>query len=85
MCAKETDRCVQRKVYYGYHLNKVIEEYNRIRDYCGIHNRENLKNFCRRLSEILTEFNNFINKNFTDAVVEENRNKKKKIIENKKE
>lgn len=85
MCAKETDRCVQRKVYYGYHLNKVIEEYNRIRDYCGIHNRTNLKNFCRRLSEILTEFNNFINKNFTDVVVEENRNKKKKILESKKE
>ena len=78
MCAKDTDRCVQRKVYYGYHLNQMIGEYERIRNYCGILHKENQMNFCRKLSEINNEFQSHINENMTDKVEEKVLNSEEK-------
>ena len=55
MCAEDTDRCIQRKIYYGYHLNQLIEDYERMRDFNGIMHKENQMTNCKRLSEIINE------------------------------
>ena len=76
MCAKDTDKCVQRKIYYGYYLNQIIEEYERIRNFNGNMYKENQINFCRNLAEIISEFHNHIVENLTSLVVEDNKYKK---------
>ena len=68
MCAKDTDRCVQSKVYYAYYLNQMIGEYERIRNNCGILHKENLMNFCRKFNDINNEFQTHINENMADLI-----------------
>ena len=70
MCAKETDRCVQRKIYYGYYLNQLIEEYERISKFYGHLYKENQLDYCKQLSVIITEFHNHIIENFSTFVIE---------------
>ena len=31
ICSKDTNTCIQRRIYYGYYLNKAIEEFERVR------------------------------------------------------
>ena len=76
MCAKDTDRCIQRKVYYGYYLNQIIEEYERLRNFYGKLHKENQINFCKVLTEIISEFNKHVIENLTSLVIEENNDKK---------
>ena len=71
MCAEDTDRCIQRKIYYGYHLNQLIEDYERMRDFNGIMHKENQMTNCKRLSEIINEFQKHIEESFSDSVVKE--------------
>ena len=73
MCAKDTDKCIQKKIYYGYYLNQIIEEYERIRNFNGKSYKENQINFCSKLTEILSEFHNQVVENLTSLVVEENK------------
>ena len=73
MCAKDTDRCVQRKIYYGYYLNQLIEEYERIRNFNGDLYKKNLINFCRKMTEIISQFHKHITENLS---FDENQNKK---------
>ena len=35
ICAKDTERVIQKKVYYGYYLNQIIAEYERLRKFYG--------------------------------------------------
>ena len=76
MCAKDTDRCNQRKIYYGYYLNQLIEEHERIRNFNGKNHKDNLMNFCQNLAEIISDFHNLIVENLTSLVFEENKYKK---------
>ncbi len=76
MCYKDTDRCVQRKIYYGYYLNQLIEEHERITNFNGKNYKDNLMKFCQNLSEIISEFHNHIVENLTTLVYEENKYKK---------
>ena len=76
MCAKDTDRCIQRKIYYGYYLNQLIEEHERIRNFNGKNHKDNLMNFCQNLAEIISDFHNHIVENLTSLVFEENKYKK---------
>ena len=71
MCAKDTDRCVQRKVYYGYYLNQLIEDYERMRDFNGGKYKETQINFCTKLSEIITEFSHHIEESLVEPVIDE--------------
>ena len=71
MCAKDTDRCVQRKIYYGYYLNQLIEDYERMRDFNGVMYKETQINFCKKLLEIISEFSEHIKENLVEPVVEE--------------
>ena len=72
MCAKDTDKCIQRKIYYGYYLNQLIEEYERIREFNGKSHKENQIKFCSKLTEIISEFHNHVAENLTALVVENN-------------
>ena len=71
MCAKDTDRCIQRKVYYGYYLNQLIEDYERMRDFNGGKYKETQINFCTKLSEIITEFSQHIEESLVEPVIDE--------------
>ena len=75
MCAKDTDKCIQRKVYYGYYLNKLIEEYERIRKFNGKWHKENQMNFFKKLIEIITEYNNHIYENLNELEAQEIKDK----------
>ena len=75
MCAKDTDKCIQRKIYYGYYLNKLIEDYERIRSYSGNLHKENQQNFFKKTIDIITEFNNHINENLNSLDAEEIKDK----------
>ena len=77
MCAKDTDRCVQRKIYYGYYLNQLIEEYERIRNFNGDLYKKNIINFCRKMAEIISQFHKHITENLS---FDENQNKKEENI-----
>ena len=73
MCAKETDRCIQRKIYYGYYLSQLIEEYERIRKFYGNLYKKNQLEYCKKLSVIITKSHNHIIENFNSIIVEKNK------------
>ena len=75
MCAKDTDRVIQKKVYYGYYLNQIIEEYERLRNYYGKFYKDKQFYFYKTMNEIISEFNNHIIENFT-SLVDDNNDKK---------
>ena len=78
ICSKDTNTCIQRRIYYGYYLNKAIEEFERVRDLNGNFHKENFMNFCRNLSDIISEFHKSIAENLTALFVEDNINRKNK-------
>ena len=71
MCAKDTDRCIQRKIYYGYYLNQLIEDYERIRDFNGVLYKENQINFSKKLSEIIDEFHKHIEESLVEQIIDD--------------
>ena len=76
ICSKDTNTCIQRRIYYGYYLNKAIEEFERVRALNGKFHKENFMNFCRNLSDIISEFHKSIAENLTALFVEDNKIKK---------
>ena len=78
ICSKDTNACIQRRIYYGYYLNKAIEEFERVRTLNGNFHKENFMNFCRNLSDIISEFHKSIAENLTALFVEDNINRKNK-------
>jgi hypothetical protein len=76
ICSKDTNNCIQRRIYYGYYLNRAIEEYERMKNLNGYFHKENLMNFCRNLVDIISEFHKNIAENLTTLFVEENKNRK---------
>ena len=85
ICSKDTNTCIQRRIYYGYYLNKAIEEFERVRALNGKFHKENFMNFCRNLSDIISEFHKSIAENLTALFVEDNKIKQieDKIAEGK--
>ena len=85
ICSKDTNTCIQRRIYYGYYLNKAIEEFERVRALNGKFHKENFMNFCRNLSDIISEFHKSIAENLTALFVEGNKIKQieDKIAEGK--
>ena len=78
ICSKDTNTCIQRRIYYGYYLNKAIEEFERVRTLNGNFHKENFMNFCRNLSDIISEFHKSIAENLTALFVEDNINRQNK-------
>ena len=78
ICSKDTNACIQRRIYYGYYLNKAIEEFERVRTLNGNFHKENFMNFCRNLSDIISGFHKSIAENLTALFVEDNINRKNK-------
>ena len=76
ICSKDTNNCIQRRIYYGYYLNRVIEEFERVRSLNGAFHKENHMNYCRNLADIISEFHKTIVDNLTSLFVEDNKNKK---------
>ena len=76
ICSKDTNNCIQRRIYYGYYLNRTIEEYERMKSLNGYFHKENHMNFCRKLADIISEFHKNVAENLTALFVEENKNRK---------
>ena len=75
ICSKDTNTCIQRRIYYGYYLNQTIEEFERVRSLIGHFHKENFMNFCRNLADIISEFHKNIAENLTALFVEVNKRK----------
>ena len=74
MCSKDTKRIVQRKIYYGYYLNQLLEENERIKSYyTGLH-KENQMNFCQNLTDIMNDFRKQLYDIMTGLTKEDNTN-----------
>ena len=56
MLFKETKNLMGIKNYYGYFLNNLINEYERIKNKNSKENDKNIKNFCQKLSEVFADF-----------------------------
>ena len=56
MLFKETKNLMGVKNYYGYFLNNLINEYERIKNKNSKENDKNIKNFCQKLSEVFADF-----------------------------
>ena len=72
----ELDPQEKTRIYYGYYLNRVIEEFERVRSLNGAFHKENHMNYCRNLADIISEFHKTIVDNLTSLFVEDNKNKK---------
>ena len=53
---KETNNVISLKKVYGYYLNRIIDEYERIRSINSTYHKENLLNACTKLTEIYDDF-----------------------------
>lgn len=74
ICAKDTNSCIQRRIYYGYYLNRAIEEFERIRNLNGCFHKDNHMNFCRKQTDIIGEFHKSLAESLTALYVEDNKN-----------
>ena len=79
ICSKDTNTCIQRRIYYGYYLNQGIEEFERVSKLIGHFHKENFMNYCRNLSDIVSEFHRNIAENLRALFVEDNKHRKESI------
>lgn len=56
MCFKETNNVIHTKEKYGYHLNKIIYEYQRLRRINTIENKNKVFQFSKKESKIATDY-----------------------------
>ena len=56
MCFKETNNVIHTKEKYGYHLNKIIFEYQRLRRINTIENKNKVFQFSKKQSQIATDY-----------------------------
>lgn len=55
MLPKDTQHVFELKQFYGYYLNRTIEEYERIRDLNGIRHKDRLLAFSKTNTDIITD------------------------------
>jgi hypothetical protein len=53
---KETNNVIYLKKTYGYYLNRIIDEYERIKSINSILHKKNLVNACEKITEIYGDF-----------------------------
>ena len=56
ICFKETNNVIKQKEKYGYHLNKLISEYQRLRSINTIENKAKVIQFSQKESEITSNY-----------------------------
>jgi hypothetical protein len=56
ICFKETNNVIKIKEKYGYHLNKMISEYQRLRNINTIENKEKIIQFSKKQSQISSDY-----------------------------
>ena len=60
MCPKETANVINLKEFYGFYLNRIISEYERMRNLNGILNKEIITTNINKLAGILGDFHTCI-------------------------
>ena len=56
ICFKETNNVIAMKEKYGYHLNKIISEYQRLKKINTIENKEKVIQFSKNQSQISSDY-----------------------------
>ena len=56
ICFKETNSVIQLKEKYGYHLNKILNEYHRLVDINTIEHKAKVIQFCKKETQICSEY-----------------------------
>ena len=56
MIPKETNNVINLKKIYGYYLNRIIDEYERLKSINSLLHKKNLVNACEKLTEIYGDF-----------------------------
>ena len=56
ICFKDTNNVIEIKKKYGYHLNKMINEYQRLRTINTIENKEKVIQFSKKQSQISSDY-----------------------------
>ena len=81
---KETSNVINMKKIYGFYLNRMIEEYERIKAINSDNHKKNLIYACERTIEIYGDFQkgtadiiNFFNNNVKNKVIDSDENEKK--------
>ena len=69
--AKDTNSCIQRRIYYGNYLNRAVEEIDRMKNLIGFFHKETLMDYCRNLTDTLSEFHRKVAENLTILFAEE--------------
>ena len=60
MCPKETANAITTKEFYGYYLNRIISEYERMRNLNGVLNKEIITTNINKLTGIMGDFHTCI-------------------------
>ncbi len=82
ICFKDTNNVIKIKEKYGYHLNKIISEYQRLRNINTVENKEKVVQFSKKESQICTEYLKImgdIEKIMDECVEKENKDKGEKL------
>lgn len=83
MCQKDTNNTIQLRIIYGFYLNRMIEEFERIRELSSKKHTENQMFFCKELTEILSDFHKEVADNYTSLAIEKAQEKIQEQNENK--
>ena len=76
ICYKDTVNAIKVKEKYGYHLNKILSEYQRLRMVYSEENKSKVINFCKKESQIMTDYLKTMGE--INKVIEECKNKDNK-------
>ena len=85
ICAKDTRSLIKVKEKYGYHLNKIISEFQRIRNINTLEHKNKVIQFATKESEIISDYSKILNeiigvmKNIKEKTNKEDNNIEKKV------
>ena len=84
ICAKDTKSLIKVKEKYGYHLNKIISEFQRMRNINTIEHKNKVIQFATKESEIISDYSKILGEIIgVMKNINENANKEDKSIEKK--
>ncbi len=82
MCPKETTNVINLKEFYGFYLNRIISEYERIRNLHGVLNKEIITTNVNKLTGVMSDFHSCIgevNSSLDSASIENTNDNKCKL------
>ena len=66
ICAKDTKSLIKVKEKYGYHLNKIISEFQRMRNINTVEHKNKVVQFATKESEIISDFSKILSEIIED-------------------